>query len=196
MPLVNTAMYEVLAELEQMLMELRKPIDREAIGRKLQESAPGGHWGAEATRFLSRAALIPSLKGETKKEVIEELLDVLDRNRLVRDVKAAGEAIWKREESMSTGMQYGIAIPHGKCQAVSELVMALGITPGIEFDSIDDQPVNIIILLVSASDQTGPHIQALAGISRLMLDDQFKTALEQTTSAEQAYTLLQNKENE
>ncbi len=75
--------------------------------------------------------------------------------------------------------------------------MALGIArQPIEFQSVDGKPVSTVILLISPLDQTGPHIQALARISRLMLDASFKSALEQAPSAEVAYKLLSDRENE
>jgi len=102
-----------------------------------------------------------------------------------------------REQTRSTGIGSGIAIPHGKCKAVKELVMAIGIAhEPIDFESVDDKPVTIVILLVSPTDQTGPHIQALARISRLMLDEQFRQSLEKAGSAEELYELLSKKENE
>ena len=75
--------------------------------------------------------------------------------------------------------------------------MALGIAgQPIEFESVDDKPVTIVILLVSPTDQTGPHIQALAAISRMMIDDQFRQKLEKADSAQQAYELLSTKESQ
>jgi mannitol/fructose-specific phosphotransferase system IIA component (Ntr-type) len=75
--------------------------------------------------------------------------------------------------------------------------MSIGICKdGIEFDSIDGKPATIIILLASPIDRTGPHIQALARISRLMLDEDFKTNLENATSPEQVYELISDRENE
>jgi mannitol/fructose-specific phosphotransferase system IIA component (Ntr-type) len=75
--------------------------------------------------------------------------------------------------------------------------MAVGIaTDPIEFDSIDNKPVNIILLLVSPPDQTGPHIQALARISRLMLDEQFKSQLENAATPEEVYDLISTRETE
>ena len=75
--------------------------------------------------------------------------------------------------------------------------MAIGICPEpIEFESIDNKPVSIVILLVSPPDQTGPHIQALARISRLMLDAQFKGQLEKANSPEEVYDLISTKETE
>jgi mannitol/fructose-specific phosphotransferase system IIA component (Ntr-type) len=75
--------------------------------------------------------------------------------------------------------------------------MAIGIAhEPIEFESVDGKPVTILILLVSPADQTGPHIQALAKISRLMLDEEFKQKLEKAASADEVYELLNNKESE
>jgi mannitol/fructose-specific phosphotransferase system IIA component (Ntr-type) len=79
--------------------------------------------------------------------------------------------------------------------AVNELVMAIGIADmPIDFESIDGKPVTIIILLVSPANQTGPHIQALAKISRLMLDEPLKQALKKARSAEKVYEILKSYE--
>lgn len=149
------------------------------------------------TETLQLASIKVPLEGEDKKAVITELVDLLDDNGLLLDRNPALDAVLAREQIRSTGIGSGIAIPHGKCNAVKELVIAMGIAHDpIDFASVDGKPVAIIILLVSPADQTGPHIQALARISRLMLDERFKQGLEKATSAEQVYQLLRNKENE
>ncbi|KPL20392.1 MAG: hypothetical protein AMJ75_11835 [Phycisphaerae bacterium SM1_79] len=131
-----------------------------------------------------------------KEGVITELVDLLDANGLLLDRDVALEAVLARERTQSTGTGAGIAIPHGKCNAVKELVMAIGIAhEPIEFESIDGKPVTILILLVSPADQTGPHIQALASISRLMLNEQFRQQLENAGSADEVYELLSGQEN-
>ena len=137
------------------------------------------------------------LQSKDKLEAIAELIDLLDANGLLDDKEAVSEAVFTRESTRSTGIGSGIAIPHGKCKAIKDLVMAIGIAPDpIDFESIDNQPVSIVILLVSPTNQTGPHIQALAKISRLMLDEQFRQAFAQASSPEEAYQLLMNKESE
>ncbi|MFQ6036273.1 MAG: PTS sugar transporter subunit IIA [Sedimentisphaerales bacterium] len=149
------------------------------------------------TQILQPACVKVPLEGKDKKAVIIELVDLLDANGLLLDRNTALEAVLVREQTKSTGIGSGIAIPHGKCNAVKELVMAMGIAgEPIDFESVDGKPVTIVILLVSPTDQTGPHIQALARISRLMLDEQFKQSLEKASSAEKVYELLNNKENE
>ncbi|MGA2070184.1 MAG: PTS sugar transporter subunit IIA [Sedimentisphaerales bacterium] len=113
------------------------------------------------------------------------------------DKDVALQAVLSREQVRSTGIGSGIAIPHGKCNAVRELVIALGIAAQpVEFDSVDGKPVNIIILLLSPVDQTGPHIQALARISRLMLDESFRNKLQKAASANQVCEFFTAKENE
>lgn len=149
------------------------------------------------SQILRPTCVKAPLEGEDKDSVITELVDLLDANGLLLDRKAVLDAVFLREQTRSTGIGSGIAIPHGKCKAVRELVMAVGIArKGIEFASADGKPVTIVILLLSPADQTGPHIQALAKISRLMLDEQFKEALEKVNSADEAYELLSAKESE
>jgi len=148
-------------------------------------------------QILQQTCIIVPLEGKDKKSIITELIDLLDSNSLLLDRDSALQAVLLREQTRSTGIGSGIAIPHGKCKAVKELVMAIGIAhEPIDFESVDGKPVTIVILLVSPIDKTGPHIQALAKISKLMLDGQFRQALEKATSAQEVYELLSNKENE
>ena len=149
------------------------------------------------TQILQPTCVKVPLEGKDKNSVISELVDLLDTNGLLLDKNAALQAVFMREQTRSTGIGSGIAIPHGKCKAVKELVMAIGIAhEPIDFESVDGKPVTIVILLISPTDQTGPHIQALARISRLMLDEQFRQSLEKAASAKEVYELLNNKENE
>jgi fructose-specific phosphotransferase system IIA component len=149
------------------------------------------------TRILQPTCIKVPLTGADKDAAITELVDLLDENGLLQSRQTTLDAVFTRERTRSTGIGSGIAIPHGKCTAVKELVMAMGIArEPIDFDSVDGKPVSIVLLLVSPLDQTGPHIQALARISRLMLDAEFKSNLEQAPSAQAAYQLLREHEHE
>jgi fructose-specific phosphotransferase system IIA component len=137
------------------------------------------------------------LTGSDKDTAITELVDLLAENDFLLDRDVVLEAVLTREETRSTGIGSGIAIPHGKCSGVKELVMAIGIAGDpIDFDSIDSKPVKIIVLLASPIDRTGPHIQALARVSRLMLDEKFRMQLENASSPEEVYELISSKEHE
>ena len=92
---------------------------------------------------------------------------------------------------MSTGMQNGIAIPHGKSDTVNSLVAAVGLRPeGIDFDAIDDQPCSIFVLTVSPVNRTGPHIQFLAEISRLLNDASVREELLSADTEEEVLRIL------
>ena len=148
------------------------------------------------TQILQPDCIKVPVESRDKEAVITELVDLLDAKGLLLDKDSVLEAVLLRERIQSTGTGAGIAIPHGKCNAVKELVIAIGIAhEPIEYNSIDGEPVTILILLVSPADQTGPHIQALATISRLMLNEEFRQKLEKVTSADEVYELLNNQEN-
>ena len=149
------------------------------------------------TQILQPTCIKAPLESTEKESAIEELVTLLAGNGQISDSAVAFQAVMDREQQRSTGIGSGIAIPHGKTAATKELVMAVGIAKEpIDFESIDNKPVTIIVLLLSPPDCTGPHIQALARIGRMMLDDTFKTKLEKATSPEEVYSLISSKEVE
>ncbi len=130
--------------------------------------------------FLSRKAIITDLKGTQKEDVIRELVEALcnageiekrNRNKLV-------EALIARESLGSTAIGQGIAIPHAKSDSVDKLVAAFGLSRrGVDFDSLDGESAYIFFLLVAPQDSAGPHLKALARISRLLKDKYFRDTL-------------------
>ena len=147
------------------------------------------------TQILRTDSVKVPLESTEKTACITELVELLAANGLLSDKQMALDAVLAREKTRSTGIGSAVAIPHGKCLAVKELVMAIGIArDSIDFESIDGKPVKIVLLLISPPDQTGPHIKALASISRLMLDENFKSSMEQAESAEKLYEHLSKKE--
>jgi fructose-specific phosphotransferase system IIA component len=149
------------------------------------------------TQILEPACIKVPLQGKNKEAVITELVDVLNAAGVLQNRDDVLQAVLAREQTRSTGIGSGIAIPHGKCKGVRELVMAMGIASGgVDFQSIDEKPVYIVVLLASPLDKTGPHIQALARISRLMLDEDFKNKIQKASSAQELFDLIKNKEAE
>jgi fructose-specific phosphotransferase system IIA component len=149
------------------------------------------------TQILEPECIKAPLESTDKESVIRELVDVLAAEGLLLDRDAVLNSVMMREQTRSTGIGSGIAIPHGKSAGVKELVMSIGITTEpLEFESIDGKGVTIVILLASPLNKTGPHIQALARISRLLLDSDFKSKLENAGSGEIVYELISSKENE
>jgi len=140
--------------------------------------------------FSAGSARVP-LKATNKIDAITELVDLLAEQGGVTDRDKVLKAVLDRETTRSTGIGYGLAVPHGKCTGCPRLTMAVGKPEKpIEFDSTDGKPVELIVLLASPPDQTGPHIQALARISRLMLLDEFRGQVLAAGSAEEVYDII------
>ncbi len=136
--------------------------------------------------ILSPRSTVVGLQGETKEQIIEELVDVLEVGDAITDRDKVLQAVLEREKIMSTGIGDGIAIPHGKSDAATRLVAALGTQKrGVDFEALDGEPAFVFFLLVSPANVSGPHIKALARISRLLKNDDFKKKLiDATTPAE------------
>jgi PTS system nitrogen regulatory IIA component len=124
-------------------------------------------------KLLSEKNVFLSLSGNSKKEIIEEMVHRLAISGLITDEASALQAVMQREEKMSTGMEGEIAIPHGKTDSVDHLVPALAVKKdGIDFDSIDKQPSRIFIMTISPARTSGPHIQFLAEVTGLLKNPQ------------------------
>ena len=182
--LVNAAMHEALAALEQAVRGLKKPLDSKAIRSRIQEAGPVAAQGLDLGDYLSIQLIEPKLKASGKEQIIEELLDILVAGGLLSDKRAGLDAVLERERSMSTGLQYGVAIPHGKTDAVDKLICAVGIkTGGIDFDAMDDEPSKIFILTLSPKAKPAPHVQFMSTISQVLNAAGRERILEATSAA-------------
>jgi fructose-specific phosphotransferase system IIA component len=131
------------------------------------------------------------LRALDKRGVIDELVDVLSASGRVTDPTALKEAVWTREQTRTTGIGHGLAIPHGKSGGIPMLAMAIG-KPAqpMDFEAIDGQPVRLVVLLASPPDRTTDHIHALARVSKLMTMDSFRERIYAAQSSQEIYDLL------
>jgi len=137
------------------------------------------------------------LDATDKQSAIFELIDLLADQARIDDHEALKQAVWQRESTRTTGIGHGIGIPHGKTKNCDRLRLAIGVPAApVEFDAIDRKPVDLIILLISPEDQTGPHIQALAQISRILTDERLRDALKHAGSGEELFQLISNYESQ
>lgn len=117
--------------------------------------------------YLPENHIIVDLKGKRKIEIIEELLDLMQNLKLIADYELAMHDILAREGYLSTGLENGLAMPHAKTQGIDKLSMVFGVKKdGVDFETLDSKPAHLIFLVLSPVDTSGPHIQALALISR------------------------------
>jgi len=128
--------------------------------------------------ILDPACVKVPLEVADKPQAIEGLVVSICEQADLSIQTELNEAVWERENTRTTGIGHGIAIPHGKAEEIDRLYMAIGrpVAP-IEFGAIDKKPVDLIFLLASPVDQTGPHMEALAMISRKLIDTDFRNTL-------------------
>lgn len=131
------------------------------------------------------------LESKDKPDVLRELIQILKDAGEIDDAAAGLKAVQEREDKQSTGLEQGIAVPHGKSAAVSRLKLAIGIAPqGIDFDSLDGKPSTLFFLLLAPPNQSGPHVQALAEIAKLARSRAFCEALIHAENPRQVVDLI------
>ncbi|MEX0906764.1 MAG: PTS sugar transporter subunit IIA [Gemmatimonadota bacterium] len=148
------------------------------------------------TELLSIERIRIPLEAQTKEELLRELVGVVAGSIGRADAEDVLRAVREREAVLSTGIGHGVAIPHGKSAAVSDLRMAAGRAAApVDFDALDGQPVSLFFLLVGPESAAGPHIKALSRISRLVRRDDVRARLIGAQSAEEFMQALQEAES-
>lgn len=143
--------------------------------------------------FVVRDAMLPNLVATTKDAAIREMVESLRASGHLKSNEQDNiiKAIMKREQLGSTGIGRGVAIPHTKHESVERLVGTVAVSHiGVPFESLDNEPVYILVMLISPQDRPGEHLRALESVSRHLRDDMFCRLLRQTTSPEAIWELL------
>ena len=145
--------------------------------------------------LLKDGFVIAELNGTGKEEVINELIELFKDDPRVNDLDKVREAVLEREKIMSTGVGKGFAIPHGKTNHVNEILGAFGkTTKPIDYQSLDQQPVHLVFLLVGKDNLVSTHIKLLSRISRMMNKDEFRNSLINAKSNEEILELFRKEE--
>jgi len=149
--------------------------------------------------ILHEGVVKTEMEATTKEEAIEELVDLLvEAHEIPMSLRDhVLDVVMERERSMSTGMEKGIALPHGASSRVQEIVGALGIVPeGLPFDSLDGEPARLVVLLVLPKDRFQAHVRTLAGIAHLLGNPTFRQQLVSAADAERVLELIENAEDD
>ena len=149
------------------------------------------------TETLKLANIKVPLAATGKIDAIKELITLLAANGDVPDPTKVLDAVLEREATRTTGIGYGLAIPHGRTAGASQLTMAIGrCSNPIEFQAIDGRPVSIVWLLVSPPDKSVAHIATLARITKLMMVDKFRIEMNRAADAQGVLDLVAKQEAE
>lgn len=145
--------------------------------------------------ILNEDLIQVNLPGDSKEDVINAIIDLSAKSNKIKDLEKVRQAIFEREKIMSTGVGKGFAIPHGKTDAVSEIVAAFAITERpIDYLSLDHEPVRLLFLLVGKDSLVGAHIKLLSRISRLMNKEEMRSRLLHAKSSAEILEILKEEE--
>jgi fructose-specific phosphotransferase system IIA component len=145
--------------------------------------------------LLNQEVVIPELTGKNKDEIINELIDLFRNDPRVIDLEKVRQAVLDREKIMSTGVGKGFAIPHGKTNSVTEVLAAFGKTSyPFDYQALDNQPVNLVFLLVGKENLVSTHIKLLSRISRMMNKDDFRKGLINAATGDEIIKMFRKEE--
>ncbi|GKT08393.1 PTS sugar transporter subunit IIA [Desulforhabdus sp. TSK] len=147
--------------------------------------------------ILTEQSIVTELKGSTKKQVMEELIDAVLEYKPQLDRKRLMSVLLERERLGSTGIGDGIAIPHGKLKDLDQLVLSFGrSSQGVDFESMDGKPVHLFFLLVAPENCAGIHLRALAKIARLLKNSAIRKKLGSVVSREEIYSIIREEDED
>lgn len=149
------------------------------------------------TDLLSRDAVELNVSAGSKNEIIQKMVDLMDKTGNISDKKEYERLVFEREKEGTTGVGEGIAIPHGKSDCVKRPGLAAAVVPnGVEFDSLDGKPVNLIFLIAAPNTKDNVHLDVLSRLSTLLMDLDFKNKLVQAKTKEEFLRLIDKAEKE
>jgi PTS system fructose-specific IIA component len=146
----------------------------------------------EIKDILSKDRIVFNLESDTKEKAIVELSNILMEQGLLSNLEEYIEAVLERETQSTTGIGNSIAIPHGKSKAVTKSAIVLAKTKQeIEWESLDEKPVNLIFLLaISETDQTNGHLKLLSEIASKLMDDDIVSSLQKAQTQDEVIRIL------
>uniref|UniRef100_A0A832I2Z2 PTS sugar transporter subunit IIA n=1 Tax=Eiseniibacteriota bacterium TaxID=2212470 RepID=A0A832I2Z2_UNCEI len=137
------------------------------------------------SELLNTSAIVLRLQARSKREAIVELVDTLEAAHGFHSQGEILSEVMKREDMMTTGIGYGVAIPHGKARAATRPAAAFGVAPeGLDFDAVDGAPVHLVVLLVAPRNAAPEHVRVLGNVSRLLKEESVRRALREADSPE------------
>ncbi len=193
--MVMTAWMEVASQMNDLARSIAKPVRSEPEGLSANEGKTRNHQPRSVRRYLQAFVMLPAFRAATKEEAISRIVGEIGRTcpNHVKDVKAATAAVMRREASMPTGLDHGIAVPHGRDASVEGIAGAVAIvdnsgTAGgciADYETIDKSPVEIIVLTLANDAEQMPYLQLMACISRMLRDDDGYRRLASCKTAEE-----------
>ncbi len=147
------------------------------------------------SKFTEESLINFNLKGTSKNEIINELVDLAAKSKLVKDRDELYQAVVEREKLVTTGVGYGVAFPHAKTKAVKGILIAFGrSSAGVDFEAMDKKPVHLFFLIAAPEDAIGAHLNVMARLSYIMKSEKVREKLTQTQSPKELLEMVDSVE--
>ena len=149
------------------------------------------------TDLLDKQSISLNGAPKDKKEALDQVVDLMAKSGKINDVEAYRQRVYAREEESTTGIGEGIAIPHGKCDAVAKPgLAAMVVKDGVDFDSLDGEPVHLIFLIAAPNTEDNIHLDVLSKLSVLLMDEQFTADLLNAKSVDEFLEIVDKADDE
>ena len=143
------------------------------------------------TDLLDRRSIDLNATPGSKNEALDQAVALMAKSEKIRDLDAYRAEVYRREEESTTGIGDGLAIPHGKCDAVIKPgLAAMVVKNGVDFDALDDEPVNLLFLIAAPNTKDNVHLDVLSKLSRLLMDEQFATDLKNAPDVDSFLSII------
>lgn len=147
------------------------------------------------TDILKKSTILVHEHVAGKDAALSLMIDALTQSGQISNTDEVSRVVWEREKIMSTGIGKGFALPHGKTNSVAETVGCfLTLSDAIDFDALDNMPVNTIFMLIGRENTVGTHLRLLSRISRLMNNDSFRTEVTNAETSDEVFALFEREE--
>ena len=149
------------------------------------------------TDLLDARSISLDCSPKTKQEALDTAVALMVKSRKINDEEAYRRQVYAREEESTTGIGEGIAIPHGKCDAVTKPgLAAMVIKDGVDFDALDGEPVTLLFLIAAPNTKDNVHLDVLSKLSVLMMDEDFSNGLRNAKSVEEFLEIIDKADDE
>ncbi len=149
------------------------------------------------TDLLDKRSILLDAVPKSKPEALDTAIELMAKSGKIRDIEAYRKQVYAREEESTTGIGEGIAIPHGKCDAVTKPgLAAMVIKDGVDFDSLDGEPVKLLFLIAAPNTKDNVHLDVLSKLSVLMMDEEFSDALCNAGSVDEFLEIIDKADDE
>ena len=176
-----------------------RKVNADSVGRakRSHESSAEMEKKMRITDLLDKRSITLDAAPKTKKEALDLAVELMAKSGRLRDKEAYRRQVYAREEESTTGIGEGIAIPHGKCDAVAKPgLAAMVVKDGVDFDALDNEPVTLLFLIAAPNTKDNVHLDVLSKLSVLMMNEEFSESLRQAKSAEEFLAVIDKADEE